>query len=336
MPTEENRIKRLEPCVATIGFFDGVHRGHCYLIRQVCDEAQRRGLRSMLVTFPEHPAHVLRPEAFMPLLTSAEEKEQLLQATGVDEVTILPFTRELAALSARDFMEQVLLRQLNVRVLVIGYDHRFGHNRSEGFEDYVKIGREIGVDVVQALPLSWGQSEIGALLATTGGLSPQRSAVGFVGLSSSSIRHALQDGRVEDARTMLGYNYSISGTVVRGFHVGTEIGFPTANVQPDCADKLVPMNGVYAVEAVLRTKYKEQSTKLKGMLNIGFRPTLENGSDRSIEVHLFDFHDDLYGASIQIRFCHFIRKEKKFGSLAELQEQLQHDERACRALFRDH
>ena len=312
MPIEGNRIKRLDPRVATIGFFDGVHRGHCFLIHQVCDEAQRRGMRSMLVTFPEHPARVLRPEVTMSLLTSADEKKRLLRATGIDEVAMLPFTRELSAMSARDFMEHVLLQQFNVRVLVIGYDHRFGHNRSEGFEDYVKIGKAIGMDVVQALPLSGGD----------GG-----------GLSSSAIRRSLQEGRVEDARTMLGYDYCVSGTVVRGFHVGTEIGFPTANVQPDSSDKLIPMNGVYAVEAVLSTK---NEGRLLGMLNIGTRPTLDNGSDRSIEVHLFDFHDDLYGASVQVRFLHFIRKEKKFGSLAELQEQLQHDERACRELLRNH
>ena len=307
MPIEGNRIKRLDPRVATIGFFDGVHRGHCFLIHQVCDEAQRRGMRSMLVTFPEHPTRVLRPEVTMSLLTSADEKKRLLRATGIDEVAMLPFTRELSAMSARAFMEHILLQQFNVRVLVVGYDHRFGHHRSEGFDDYVKIGKKIGMEVVRALPLSGGD----------GG-----------GPSSSAIRRALEEGRVGDAATMLGRPYSLCGTVVSGFHVGTEIGFPTANVQPDDPDKLIPMNGAYAVEVEIGS-----SRVVQGMLNIGTRPTLDNGSDRSIEVHLFDFHDDLYGASIQIRFCHFIRKEKKFGSLAELQEQLQYDERACRALF---
>lgn len=294
----------MSPSVATIGFFDGVHRGHRCLIRQVCDEARQRGLRSVLVTFPTHPARVLRPDVPLQLLTSAEEKTLRLRETGVDDVAMLPFTPELAALSARDFMIEVLLRRFNVRVLVIGYDHRFGHNRAEGFEDYVNIGRDIGMDVVQAAELTGG-----------------------VHVSSSTIRRALAEGRIVDANAMLGYEYSLCGTVVRGFHVGTELGFPTANIRPDCTDKLIPMNGAYAVTVRIR------DVERRGMLNIGTRPTLDNGSDRSIEVHLFDFGDDIYGQSVELRFLHFIRKEKKFGSLSELQEQLQHDERACRALF---
>lgn len=308
MLISENISKSFEPCVATIGFFDGVHLGHRFLIQQVKDEAARRGMKSMLVTFPDHPARVLRPEAELQLLTTAAEKAALLADTGVDDVQMLPFTRELSAMTAREFMSDVLKTRFNVRVLVIGYDHRFGHNREQGFEDYVEIGNSIGMEVVKAKELT-----------------------GLGHVSSSSIRQALQEGRVESARDMLGYDYCVSGAVVSGFHVGTELGFPTANIQPDNLDKLIPMNGVYAVEAKIAS-----NRMVQGMLNIGTRPTLDNGTDRSIEVHLFDFHDDLYGASIQVRFLHFIRKEKKFDTLAELQEQLQHDERACRELFRNH
>ncbi|MDO4995427.1 MAG: riboflavin kinase, partial [Bacteroidales bacterium] len=204
----------LEPSVATIGFFDGVHCGHRFLIRQVREEALRRGMRSMIVTFTRHPARVLRPEAELHLLTTTDEKMRLLRETGIDDVQMLPFTPQLAALSARDFMERVLRDRFNVRVLVIGYDHRFGHNRAEGFEDYVKVGCEIGMDVVQARELDGGQH-----------------------VSSSAIRHALAEGRVEDAAAMLGRPYSLGGTVVRGHHVGTDLGFPTANLRLDDPDK---------------------------------------------------------------------------------------------------
>ena len=278
------------PSVATIGFFDGVHRGHRFLIRQVRDEAVRRGMRSLLVTFPTHPARVLRPDVPLQLLTTPHEKAQLLGETGVDDVAMLPFTRELAALSAREFMTDILRTRFNVRVLVIGYDHRFGHNRAEGFEDYVKIGCEIGMEVVQARELDGGQH-----------------------VSSSAIRRALAEGP-----------YSLGGTVVRGHHVGTDLGFPTANLRLDDPDKLVPMNGAYGVEVCIGT-----GRAVQGMLNIGTRPTLDNGSDRSIEVHLFDFHEDIYEQHMEIHFIRFIRNEKKFDTVAELQKQLQADKDFC-------
>lgn len=306
-PCQASVQQAVEPCVATVGYFDGVHLGHRCLVRQVKEEAVRRGLRSVVISFRQHPARVLRPDQPVDELTTAAEKKRLLLEAGADEVCLFDFTAETARLSAREYMEQVLLARLNVRVLVIGYDHRFGHNRSEGFEDYRKIGSEIGMEVVQAHELQ-----------------------GLGHVSSSAIRRALAAGRVEDAAAMLGRPYTLQGTVVHGYHVGTELGFPTANLQPGDAAKQVPMNGVYAVETIIGT-----GQVVQGMLNIGTRPTLENGTDRSIEVHLFDFGGDIYGQSVEIHFIRFIRNEKKFGSLAELQEQLQHDERACRALFTD-
>lgn len=290
----------LEPSVATIGFFDGVHCGHRFLIQQVRDEAVRRGMRSMLVTFTQHPARVLRPEVELHLLTTTDEKMQLLRETGIDDVQMLPFTPQLAALSAREFMERVLRDRFNVRTLVIGYDHRFGHNRAEDFEDYVKIGNEIGMDVVRARELDG------------------------IHVSSSAIRRALSEGRVEDAAAMLGRPYTLGGTVVRGHHVGTDLGFPTANLRLDDPDKLIPMNGAYAVEVCIGT-----GRVVQGMLNIGTRPTLDNGTDRSIEVHLFDFHEDIYEQHMEIHFLRFIRNEKKFDTVVELQKQLQADKDFC-------
>lgn len=294
------------PCVATIGVFDGVHTGHRYLIQQVKQVARQHRLASVLVTFTQHPARVLRPDVPMSLLTTSKEKDLLLQQTGVDHIVKLPFTHELSQLSAQEFMRQVLHDRLHVQVLVIGYDHRFGHGRTEGFEDYVRMGKEMGMEVVEASPLQ-GNLE---------------------GTSSSKIRKHLLAGNVEQANALLGYTYSLTGKVIDGFHVGRTIGFPTANLQPDDADKLVPRNGVYAVSVQL-----ENGTDAAGMLNIGFRPTLDNGTERSIEVHLFDFHDNLYAQQLRIQFLHFIRQEQKFESLAALQTQLRNDEQACRSVM---
>ena len=269
--------------VATIGFFDGVHRGHCCLIHQVIEEAKKRGLKSVLLTFPEHPAKVLRPDVEMKLLTIQEEKEELLATSGADFVAFLPFTRELAQLSAHDFMQQVLKEQLQVKVLVIGYDHRFGHNRDEGFEDYVRYGKELGIEVVQAKELAVAQD-------------------------------------------YLGYPYFLEGEVVEAFHIGRKIGFPTANIHVS-HDKLIPQNGVYAVSVRL-----EDGTEAYGMLNIGSRPTLDNGSHVSIEVHIFHFHENIYGKHLRISFLKYIRKEQKFDSLEELQAQLERDREECEKL----
>ncbi len=285
-----------EAKVATIGFFDGVHRGHRCLIEQVVEESKRRGLKSLLLTFPEHPAKVLRPEVEMSLLTTADEKAELLAATGVDFVALLPFTRDVAQLSAREFMAQVLKKQLQVEVLVIGYDHRFGHHRNEGFEDYVRYGKELGIDVVLANELEGGKH-----------------------VSSSCIRKLLMQGAVEEAQDCLGYPYFLEGEVVEAFHNGRKMGFPTANIRVS-TEKLVPQNGVYAVSVRL-----DNGTKAFGMLNIGSRPTLDNGSHVSIEVHIFHFHENIYGKHLRLSFLKYIRKEQKFDSLNELQAQLEHD-----------
>lgn len=293
-----------EPAVGTIGVFDGVHRGHRCLIERVKAEAAKRQMNSLLVTFPEHPAQVLRPDLSISLLTTADEKARLLSETGVDAVAMVPFTKELAAMSARDFMEKVLLEQLNVRVLVIGYDHRFGHGAGEGFADYVLYGQELGIEVMGADELEGGEH-----------------------VSSSAIRQALGEGDVEAASRLLGYDYFVEGRVVDGFHVGRTIGYPTANIQPTSPNKLLPRRGVYAVRVVL-----PDGTTHLGMLNIGTRPTLDNGPDLSVEVNIFDFSGNIYSDLISVHFLRFIRNEKKFDTVAELLEQLKHDEREIREL----
>ena len=319
-------------CVATIGSFDGVHRGHQCLLSQVRHVADERGLRAMAITFGTSPKKVLGM-AGMPQLTSAEERIALLRQAGMDEVAVLDFTPQMAAMTARDFMQQVLKEQLHVAVLVIGYDHRFGRGRSEGFDDYVRYGREMGIEVVRGdACIEEGEP-----------------------VSSTRIRSLLAEGRVDEAARLLGRPYALHGKVVGGYREGRKMGFPTANICPldgqqttdkTCSCKLIPADGVYAVwvdvddnendnenDDAQSSKLKAHGSWLKGMLNIGYRPTLNNGQERSIEVHILDFEGDLYGKDITVEFAHRLREERPFASTEELVEQLQQDEERVRELL---
>lgn len=286
----------IPPCAATIGCFDGVHRGHRYLIGQVCQEAAQRGLSSVLITFPVHPRQVMQSDYRPQLLSCLQQKTDLLQQQPADYCIMLPFTRELSMLSAYEFM-RLLRDRYQVKVLVIGYDHRFGHNRSEGFEDYCRYGRELGMEIVHARALVEDELSI----------------------SSSTIRNLLKLGEVERANHFLGYRYYLDGVVVGGYKVGRTLGFPTANLQPSCPDKLIPAEGVYAVYAYVKGR------RYAGMLNIGHRPTVDNGNDLSIEAHILDFSDNIYNRYLRIEFMHFIRPEQKFGNLEALRAQLRND-----------
>lgn len=221
----------LPPSVATIGFFDGVHRGHRFLINQVKEVAAKDGLYSALITFPVHPRQVIQTAYRPQLLSSPTEKLELLETMQVDYCFLLPFTQELSLFSAREFM-QLLRNKFNIHTLVIGYDHRFGHNRSENFEDYCRYGEELNIYIVRARAYTDKEGKI----------------------SSSVIRQLLKEGEVSQAAKFLGYNYYLDGTVVDGYKVGRKIGFPTANLQVDCSDKLIPSEGVYAVYVYVEGK----------------------------------------------------------------------------------
>ena len=306
------------PAVATIGFFDGVHRGHQYLIsslkereesrekrEEFCEERKekreerREAWRRVIVTFAEHPRSVLQTDYVPELLTSPQEKVELLKETGVDGIEMLHFTKEMSRLTAKEFMEQILRDKLGVRVLVMGYDHRFGHGGGT-LEDYLRWGHEVGIEVVKALPL-------------------QEEKV-----SSSMIRRVLKGGRVDEAARLLGHAYTLQGEVVKGFHVGHELGFPTANLKP-YTHKLVPARGVYAVYADL-----DDGKRYAGMLNIGERPTIGNSTEESIEVNLLDFEGDLYGRQLTVQFVAFLRPERKFENREALVEQIRLDEEETR------
>ena len=284
------------PTVATIGFFDGVHLGHRFLIQQVKVAATQTGWQSSIITFPVHPRQVIQSEFQPQLLSSPEEKIELLASTGVDNCILLPFTRELSQLTAHEFM-QLLYDKYKVWMLVIGYDHRFGHNRAETFEDYCRYGQELGIHIMQASAYTQEQDKV----------------------SSSAIRRALQTGDIRTATKFLGYHYYLEGTVVDGYKVGRKIGFPTANLRVDFPNKLIPSIGVYAVCVYVN------GGKYKGMLNIGYRPTINNGTDLSIEVHILDFQGDIYHQKMRIEFIDFLRPEEKFNSVDELILQMQKD-----------
>ena len=286
--------------VATIGFFDGVHLGHQHLLSQLKEVANEHNLSTLVITFSQLPRQVVNHDSSrFTLLTTTEEKLQLLDLAGIDQCEVMEFTPELAALTAFDFMK-LLHDQYQVHALLIGYDHRFGHNRTEGFDDYVNYGKELGIEVIQATELP--------------------------AVSSSKIRELLLLGDLQVANKCLGHPYMLEGMVVSGFHVGQTLGFPTANLQV-APEKLIPANGVYAVQVELDGK------AYQGMLNIGTRPTLANGNNRSIEVHIFDFHDDIYEKPLKLLLIKRTRGEKKFATKEQLKRQLQQDATLIKSLL---
>lgn len=283
--------------VVTIGTFDGVHLGHQTILRQVVDEAKANNGKSILITFWPHPRFILRPnDDSLKLLSTFQEKQKRIEDIGIDYIVRLAFTPEFSNLSPEEFLRDILIGQVGTRKLFIGYDHRFGNNR-EGNIGFLKSrSSHYGFSVVE-IP---------------------RQDIDHIGVSSTKIRNALQGGEVTLANSLLGRNYSMEGTVVHGQKRGRSIGFPTANIEIKEPFKLFPKDGVYAVNVKLGP------TAYLGMLNIGFRPTLD-GSKRSIEVHLFNFDEDLYGKVLVIEFVRFIRDEHKFDSIEQLKNQLQKD-----------
>ena len=298
-----------QACAVTIGFFDGVHLGHRFLIRQLTRYAIGHDLASLLITFRTHPRQVMQAAYQPQLLTTYDEKCEQLATTGADYCLTLDFTTALAALSARRFMAEILKEKLSAKALIVGYDHRFGHDRSEEFAKYVEYGQELGIEVVRA----------------------EAFAMCEVNVSSSMVRACLAEGEVGMAARCLTRPYEITGRVVHGFHVGHELGFPTANIQVEDAQKLIPKNGVYAVWVKGKTGGEEHVWG--GMLNIGLRPTMENGENRTIEVHLLEFAGDLYSCRLTLSFVKRLRDERKFRNNGELVHQLREDEAMVRMIL---
>ncbi len=294
----QNKTDNLLPCVATVGIFDGVHIGHRFLIDQVIASAKVQHLQSVVITFAKHPRSILNPDFQPELLNTLDEKIAQLATTGIDTCVVLEFTEEMAGLSAQDFLKSILKDRFKVKTLFVGHDHRFGHDRLEGFPEYKKYGQGMGMEVIQAKRYSTAE---------------------FEHICSSEIRTEIHGGNFRSANSLLSYNYSVKGKIVTGFKVGRTIGFPTANLVPNNAEKLVPPLGVYAVRIQWNNEY------YNGMMNIGTRPTLGDNFKTSLEVNIFNFDEDIYNQEIEVEFIQKIRNEKKFNGLDELIMQLNKD-----------
>jgi riboflavin kinase / FMN adenylyltransferase len=284
--------------VVTVGTFDGVHAGHRVLINRVVESAKEIGGRSVIVTFDPHPRDIINPgEGGIKLLSTLGERRELLADIGIDEMVVIPFDRDFSLLSSEEFVRNIIWKHIGVSKFIIGYDHQFGRNREGTIATVELLGNELGFDVQVV----------------------SRQEVGDKTVSSSAIRKALQvHGDVKLASELLERPYLLNGTVVHGDNRGTQIGFPTANIKPEHPNKVIPKKGVYAVKVKVENRYYQ------GMMNIGIRPTFD-GTEQTIEVHLFDFDQDLYGNTIQVHFIERIRNEKQFSGVDELTEQLKAD-----------
>lgn len=289
--------------VVTIGTFDGLHRGHQLVLDNLKQFAKERGGQSVVFTFYPHPRIVTSPDkANLRLLTTKEEKIKLFRKYGIDHLVIYNFTKEFAALSYSEFVKNILLKQMKTKCLVVGYDHKFGKNREGGFDYLKQCAQEHNFELVQMKALSVGEENI----------------------SSTKIRAALQNGNIQKANEYFGHEFSLHGVVVEGKQIGRKIGFPTANVEASDKYKIIPGYGVYAV------KVEVEGKQLHGMLNIGSRPTFnKNADNRSIEVNIFDFSEDIYDKEITINFVDKIRDEQKFSGVEALVEQLKNDKQVA-------
>ena len=294
--------------VVTIGIFDGVHKGHQYILNELISKAKELGGQSVVVSLWPHPRIVLNKDVWnFRLLHSQEEKIKHLESMGIDYLMIVPFSKELAALDACEFVQQYLIDKLNVSTLLLGYDNRFGKDRKGDPEGLSDCSSKYGFRIEK--------------------IDEYFNSVGNV--SSTSIRKALLDGNLIAAREMLNYDYYLAGTVVQGNNLGQKIGYPTANINPQTAYKLIPRNGVYAV------RLEVQGTMHNGMMNIGVRPTLDSANPvKIIEVHLFDFDEDIYGEEVVIYFNKRIRNEQRFDGLESLANQLKKDESEIREFYK--
>jgi len=300
-----DQIPTIKNLVLTIGTFDGVHLGHQQLINRIKAKAKHIDGSTGLMTFHPHPRMILNPgDKSLKLLTSIEERAKLLESKGLDYLFIVPFSAEFSAMSAEAYVREFLIGKFRPRCLVIGYDHQFGKGRAGN----VSLLNEMSTT------LEYEVDQVGEQM------------VNDITLSSTKIRNLLDNGEVEKANKLLGYKYSFESYVVHGDKRGREIGFPTANLQPLDDLKLIPCNGVYAVNVLVDNK-----TYL-GMMNIGTRPTFD-GKTKSIEVHILDFADDIYGKKIVSTFVRFVRKERQFRNSEELITQLENDRTTIREIF---
>ncbi|MAN87327.1 MAG: riboflavin biosynthesis protein RibF [Algoriphagus sp.] len=291
--------------VVTSGTFDGVHLGHQKILQRIREIARSIGGETVMITFWPHPRLVLYPQEHkLRLLSTFEEKAKLLRQFGIDHLVTIPFTKEFSQLSSREFIDQVLVEKIQTRKLVIGYDHRFGKNREGSFEYLKQNSAEFGFELEEI----------------------SRQDVDEIGVSSTKIRKALESGDIETANSYLGRSYELNGLVIKGQQIGRSIGFPTANIHIPNDYKLIPKDGVYAVETSVN------GSIYKCMLNIGNRPTVD-GNKKTVEAHLFDFQGDLYDKQLTIYLKAYLREEQKFENLDALKEQLLKDQQQAKSIL---
>jgi riboflavin kinase/FMN adenylyltransferase len=304
-----NDVIRDQNTVLTVGTFDGVHAGHKVLINSVLSIAEEKDARSVIVTFDPHPREIISPgDSGIKLLSTLDERRELLEDLGIDEMVVVPFDRDFSLLTSEEFVKEVIWEKIGVSHFIIGYDHQFGRNREGTIETVQRLGRELGF--------------------TAGIVSKQE--VGNKTVSSTAIRNAIQrEGNMKQAASFLERYYLLNGTVVHGDKRGHKIGYPTANIQTEHNNKVVPKNGVYAVWVRIEGEYHG------AMLNIGVRPTF-NGEETRIEAFIFDFEGDLYGKPIQVQFSERIRDEVAFSSVDELKGQLDEDQITAKRILKNH
>ncbi|MEG3657831.1 bifunctional riboflavin kinase/FAD synthetase [Arenibacter palladensis] len=295
---------KAHPTAITIGTFDGVHIGHRKILERLINNAKVLELKSTVLTFFPHPRMVLQKDVSIKLLNTIDEKIKIMEELGIDYLIVHPFTKEFSRLSATQFVRDILVNDLKTKKIIIGYDHRFGRNRNANINDLMAFGNALDFEV----------EEISA------------QEVDDVSVSSTKIRKALEDGDIKTANMYLGYNYMLTGSIVKGKGLGRKLNFPTANLSIPEDYKLIPKNGVYVVSSVLNGK------TVFGMMNIGFNPTVE-GKTKSIEINFFDFEQDLYGKKIQVDILDRIRDEQKFNSLEALQAQLKKDRKTSLSII---
>tara|TARA_B110000240_G_C13486007_1_gene447438 strand:+ start:630 stop:1559 length:930 start_codon:yes stop_codon:yes gene_type:complete len=294
------------PSILTLGTFDGVHKGHQKILKKLKYEAKKDNLKSIVLTFFPHPRTVLNPDFNLKLINTIEERTRLFEKSKIDILITHPFDKNFSELSPDQFVKNILVNKLKIKKILIGYDHRFGKNRTAGFKDLKIFGLKYGFEVIE--------------------ISVEEK--NKVSISSTKIRNSIIEGDIKTAKSYLGYDFSLKGEVVNGNAIGRTIGFPTANLNINQDYKLIPKNGVYLIRTILEGK------KVYGMMNIGVKPTLKS-KDTSIEVNLFEWGGDLYGKVIEVFILYYIREEKKFDSLIKLGNQIKLDKKTCIKLIKE-
>lgn len=290
--------------ILTLGTFDGVHIGHKKILEKITQNTENEKYESLVLTFFPHPRMILQEESAIKLLNTITEKIDLLEKTGIENLVIHPFDESFSRLTAEEFVREILVEQFHIQKIIIGHDHRFGRNRTANIDDLIDFGKKYGFEVEQ--------------------ISAQE--INEISVSSTKIRNALEEGDIVLANKYLGYEYFLTGTIIKGKQLGRTIGFPTANLKIEENYKLIPRNGVYIVSSIINNK------TVFGMMNIGFNPTV-NGENQTIEIHFFDFEADLYHQKITVSLLHRIRSEQKFDSVVLLKEQLEKDRNYAKAFL---